>query len=76
MCFAGGVVDLVFGDMNDDDVVNAMAYAKHCNVRIHVRGTDERPVVEPIDKTTRRVVGGTELKRRMATWNTDKSQGS
>lgn len=35
------------------------------SVTLHVRGTDERPVIELCDKRYRTIVGGIELKRRM-----------
>lgn len=51
--------------MNDSDVVEVMRLAKAIGVTVHVRGTDERPVVEIKDKASRRIVGGIELRRRM-----------
>lgn len=49
----------------DDDIVQAMGFVRKEGVMVHVRGTDERPIVELRDKWSRRVVGGIELKRRM-----------
>lgn len=58
----------------DDDIVQAMKEARHCRVTVHVRGTDDRPVVEFRDKYDRRVVGGIELKRRMARSRKDETE--
>lgn len=51
--------------IDDTDVVKAIEYAKKARVTIHIRGTDDAPVVEFKDKYSRRVVGGIELKRRL-----------
>lgn len=50
----------------DADVAEAMDFCLELGVTVHVRGTDSAPVVEFRDRWTRRVVGGTELKSRMA----------
>lgn len=52
--------------MDDSDVANAIYLAKKLQVVIHIRGTDEKPIVEFTDKFTKTIVGGIELKRRMA----------
>lgn len=54
------------GSGKDDDVALAMGFARKAGVTVHLRGTDLHPVVELKDKRTRRVVGGIELKRRIA----------
>lgn len=36
------------------------------SITLHVRGTDDRPVIEVLDRRWRTVVGGIELKHRMA----------
>lgn len=50
---------------DDSDIVEVMRLAKLAGVTVHVRGSDERPVIEFRDKWTRKVVGGIELKRRL-----------
>ena len=53
-------------ESSDSDVVEAMKCCRRARVTVHVRGTDERPVIEFKDKKTRRIVGGIEMKRRLA----------
>lgn len=50
-------------DIADAEV---MKLCKELRLTVHVRGTDTHPVVEFRCKGTRRVIGGIELKRRMA----------
>lgn len=52
---------------DDTDIAEAMAFCKKARVTVHIRGTDERPVIQLLDKVDRREVGGIELKRRLAT---------
>ena len=54
---------------DDSDVTRVMQYAKELRLTVHVRGTDERPVIELRDKLTRAIVGGIELRRRMESIN-------
>lgn len=49
----------------DEDVVYVMRICNAIGVTVHVRGTDERVVVEYKDRKTKRIVGGIELKRRI-----------
>lgn len=51
---------------DDEATADAMNLARELGLTVHVRGTDGSPVVELRDRLTRRVVGGTELRRRMA----------
>lgn len=51
--------------MDDSDVVEVMRFCKKARVNVHIRGTDERPVIEVKDAVGY-VVGGVELKRRLA----------
>lgn len=50
----------------DDDVANISRLARLLGISVHVRGPDTAPAVEFRDKTTRRVVGGKEIKRRLS----------
>lgn len=52
---------------DDSDVVEAMKNLKRLGLTVHVRGTDERPIVEFRHKYGRRVVGGIELRKLMET---------
>lgn len=49
--------------MDDSDVVKAINICERFGITVHVRGTDERPIVEFKRKGTRSVIGGSELKR-------------
>lgn len=51
---------------DDTDIAEVMAFCKKARVTVHIRGTDERPVIQLLDKGDRREVGGIELKRRLA----------
>jgi len=56
---------------SDKELAEILEIARGCGVTIHVRGTDQRPVVELLSKQNRRVgnrivVGGIELKQRYA----------
>lgn len=58
---------------SDKELAEILEIARGCGVTIHVRGTDQRPVVELLSKQNRRVgnrivVGGIELKQRYARW--------
>jgi hypothetical protein len=57
----------MLGSINkyDEQVAKYLEICKHANVTVHVRGKDEKPVLEFLDKDTRRVVGGIEMKRRL-----------
>lgn len=50
---------------DDSDVVEVMIILRELKLTLHVRGSDEHPVVEFRHKKSRRVVGGIELKRLM-----------
>lgn len=49
----------------DAELAAALEIARRARVTVHVRGTNSRPVIECLEKGTRRVVGGSELKRRL-----------
>lgn len=49
----------------DREFAAALAIARRARVKVFVRGTDKNPVVECRDAGTNRVVGGSELKRRL-----------
>lgn len=51
--------------MKDEEIAKVIALATRLRITIHIRGTDERPVVQFRDKFFRTEVGGIELKRRM-----------
>lgn len=51
--------------LNDSDITFAMFACSVLSVRVHVQGTDERPVILITDKRTRREVGGIELNKRI-----------
>lgn len=53
-------------DEPEEDVTETIDLCLELGVTVHVRGTDASPVVEFRDRWTRRVVGGTELRARMA----------
>lgn len=50
---------------DDLDLSEILWMARALKITVHVRGTDSAPVVEFRDKYTRRVVGGSEFKRRV-----------
>lgn len=50
----------------DEKIAEVIRLCKKARVTVHVRGTDARPVVEVKDRFYRSVIGGTELKRRLA----------
>lgn len=52
-------------ECTDEDVANVLTIARKAGVTIHVRGTDNHPVVELRDKSTRQIVGGIELRKRI-----------
>lgn len=51
---------------DDEEFAAALAIARKAGVKVFVRGTDKNPVVECRDRRSMRVVGGSELKRRLA----------
>lgn len=51
--------------MMDEDHAYVMNWCRAINAEVHIRGTDERPVIEIVDKRSRRVLGSVEVKRRM-----------
>lgn len=50
--------------MIDADTAFVMTMCRALGVTVHIRGTDDRPVIEVKDRRTRRIVGGIDLKRR------------
>lgn len=54
----------------DAELAEILAMVRRCGVTVHVRGTDDAPVVEFRDKRTCKVVGGKEMRKRLAvvTW--------
>lgn len=51
---------------SDREFAAALSIARRARVKVFVRGTDKNPVVECRDRDTNRVVGGSELKKRLA----------
>lgn len=52
--------------MTDQDVADQIKLLRQAGVTVHIRGDDTRPVIEFKDNRTRRVVGGIELRKRLA----------
>lgn len=53
---------------DDSDVVDVMIWCRRLGLTVHVRGTDERPVIELKARGTNHIIGGIELKRRIENW--------
>lgn len=49
----------------DADAAFVMACCKKAAITVHIRGTDERPVIEFKEQRSRRVVGMSEVKKRL-----------
>lgn len=51
---------------SDQAVAEVLRVCRLIGVRLHVRGTDTHPVIELRERRTGAVVGGTEVRRRLA----------
>lgn len=49
----------------DEDVLYVMQWCRAIGVSVHIRGTDDRPVIEVREGKWGNVVGGSEMRRRM-----------
>lgn len=54
--------------MEDLKTSEAVQFCQALQITVHIRGTDDRPVIEYKDKFTGRIVGGIELKKRIKTY--------
>lgn len=52
--------------MTDAATAEIMRVCRLLGVTLHVRGSDAAPVIEFREKRTRRIVGGSEIRRRLA----------
>lgn len=52
--------------MTDKATAEVMRICRAAGVTIHIRGDDRRPVIETRCRLSRRVVGGKELRQRIA----------
>lgn len=50
---------------DDSDVAEAMSFAQWLGVTIHIKGTDENPMIILLDKKTKKSINGLELRKRM-----------
>lgn len=55
--------------MTDEAVAEVLRVCRLIGVRLHVRGTDAHPVIEFRERRGGAVVGGTEVRRRLAALN-------
>jgi len=66
---AKSMSDRQASSMTDDlKTSEAVQFCQALQITVHIRGTDERPVIEYKDKFTGRIVGGIELKKRIKTY--------
>lgn len=55
--------------MTDEGHACIMRFCQWARIEIHIRGTDERPIVEFKKRRTNIIVGGKELKRLAAQYD-------